>query len=144
MSTTGVFNAILRSNDILLVKRRDLPLWDLPGGRLDDNESIEACATREAQEETGFIVSITEKTGTYTDSIRKDTQVIVKSKIISGEAIKEGPETKELKFFSMNKLPINLVPARRLQIGHVRKGQQNLSMDITENRLLRLLRKVLN
>ena len=28
--------------------------WDLPKGKLDDDESIEACAVREVQEETGL------------------------------------------------------------------------------------------
>ena len=28
--------------------------WDLPKGKLDDNESLEECAIREVQEETGL------------------------------------------------------------------------------------------
>lgn len=38
--------------DILMIYRRGK--WDLPKGKLDDGESIEACAVREVQEETGL------------------------------------------------------------------------------------------
>jgi 8-oxo-dGTP pyrophosphatase MutT (NUDIX family) len=39
-------------NDLLLIFRRGK--WDLPKGKLDDNEKIEACAVREINEETGL------------------------------------------------------------------------------------------
>ncbi len=39
-------------NEILMIYRRGK--WDLPKGKLDDGESIEACAVREVEEETGI------------------------------------------------------------------------------------------
>lgn len=38
-------------NEILLIYRRGK--WDLPKGKLDKNESLEECAVREVEEETG-------------------------------------------------------------------------------------------
>ena len=38
--------------EILLIFRRGK--WDLPKGKLDDNETITACAVREVEEETGL------------------------------------------------------------------------------------------
>lgn len=47
--------------DILLVKRKDIPLWDLPGGRIAEGETPESAAVREAFEETGYNVTIIKK-----------------------------------------------------------------------------------
>ena len=44
-----VFNS---DNKLLLIFRRGF--WDLPKGKLDDGESIEACAVREVEEEVGL------------------------------------------------------------------------------------------
>src|SRR6266487_5063004 len=39
-------------NELLIMFRRGK--WDLPKGKLDEGETIEACALREVQEETGI------------------------------------------------------------------------------------------
>ncbi len=39
-------------NNILMIYRKGY--WDLPKGKLDEGESIEQCAIREVQEETGL------------------------------------------------------------------------------------------
>ncbi|MEX6689389.1 NUDIX domain-containing protein [Danxiaibacter flavus] len=39
-------------NELLMIFRRGK--WDLPKGKLDEGESIEACALREVREETGL------------------------------------------------------------------------------------------
>ncbi len=44
-----VFN---EKNELLMIFRRGF--WDLPKGKLDEGETIEACAVREIQEETGL------------------------------------------------------------------------------------------
>lgn len=41
-----------KNNLILLIFRKGK--WDLPKGKLDDNESLETCAIREIKEETGL------------------------------------------------------------------------------------------
>lgn len=50
------------SGKLLLIFRRGY--WDLPKGKLDEGETIEACALREVQEETGLAqVSLSTKLG---------------------------------------------------------------------------------
>lgn len=48
-------------NQILWVKRRDLPIWVLPGGGIDPGESPEEAVIREVEEESGIQVSIMRK-----------------------------------------------------------------------------------
>lgn len=55
-----VDNLVFRGQDILLIKRKNLPgegLWALPGGFLNPNETLEQAALRELQEETGIVPS---------------------------------------------------------------------------------------
>jgi 8-oxo-dGTP diphosphatase len=44
--------------EVLLIKRRDTPVWVLPGGGIEPGESPEAAAIREFFEETGALVLI--------------------------------------------------------------------------------------
>lgn len=51
--------ALIHRGRVLLIKRARDPyrhLWTLPGGRIEDGESIEQCATREIEEELGLRV----------------------------------------------------------------------------------------
>ena len=42
------------AGEVLLIRRRDNGLWDVPGGRVEVGEATEAAARRELQEETGL------------------------------------------------------------------------------------------
>ena len=56
---------------IVLVERRfEPPGWAIPGGFIDDGESAEAAAVREAKEETGLDVRLTGQLYTYSDPAR--------------------------------------------------------------------------
>src|SRR6187401_2497097 len=56
---------------IVLVRRRNPPLgWALPGGFVDRGESVAQAARREAKEETGLDVELTELLGVYSDPKR--------------------------------------------------------------------------
>ncbi|MGL5081639.1 MAG: NUDIX domain-containing protein [Microcoleaceae cyanobacterium] len=60
---------------IVLIERRNLPYgWAIPGGFIDYGESAEAAAKREAQEETGLKVSLTEQFYVYSNPERDSRQ----------------------------------------------------------------------
>ncbi|MDJ0871302.1 MAG: NUDIX hydrolase [Gammaproteobacteria bacterium] len=56
---------------IVLIRRRNPPPgWALPGGFVDEGESTEAAAMREAKEETGLATKLVALLGCYSDPDR--------------------------------------------------------------------------
>jgi 8-oxo-dGTP diphosphatase len=91
--------------EVLLIKRRDIPVWVLPGGGLDPGESPEGGALREVLEETGFSSRMIRKVAEYLP-VNKMTKFshLFECRITSG-SMRTGPETKEVRFFPLNALP---------------------------------------
>ncbi len=90
---------------VLLIKRRDVPVWVLPGGGIDPNETSSIAIEREILEETGFTVKATRLVGTYfpINRLAKKTQFF-ECRILSGES-KITSETRDCRFFPFNTLP---------------------------------------
>lgn len=65
MITLGVNISIIQNGKILLTKREDFEVWCLPGGAVDEGESVAQAAIREAREETGLKVKLTRLIGVY-------------------------------------------------------------------------------
>lgn len=57
----GVYGLLLRDNKILMIKKSRGPYkgkFDLPGGKIEDNESMEEALKREFIEETGLDIEV--------------------------------------------------------------------------------------
>lgn len=95
---------------VLLIKRRDIPVWVLPGGGLEPNETAEEAILREMKEETGYEVRILRKVAAY-ESVNRFTQPthLFECSIVSGKP-STGQETKEVQFFPLDHLPKYLAP----------------------------------
>lgn len=93
-------------SEVLLIKRRDIPVWVLPGGGLDPGELPEEGAIREVWEETGFTSKVIRKVAEYLP-VNKMTQLshFFECEIVGGAA-QIGSETKEIRFFPLNALPL--------------------------------------
>ena len=103
-----IFNA--SRTEVLLIQRRDIPVWVLPGGGLDPGETPEEGALRELLEETGFQCTLVRKVAEYLP-VNKMTQLTHFFECtIRGGSAQTGAETKQVRFFPLNALPQLLPP----------------------------------
>jgi len=67
---------VTKDNKMLMMFRRGV--WDLPKGKLDDNEKSKKAALREVEEETGVKAELIEKTCTTWHTYTQNNQLILK------------------------------------------------------------------
>lgn len=104
-SVAGIIFSPDRSS-VLLIKRRDVPIWVLPGGGIDQGESSEEAAKREILEETGFTVKAERLVGNYLPLNRLSKQThLYECTIIKGSATTSS-ETAGVRFFPLSQLPL--------------------------------------
>lgn len=65
MINMGACTAVIDAGKILLTKREDFEVWCLPGGGVEDGESMAQAAVRETLEETGLEVELSHLVGLY-------------------------------------------------------------------------------
>lgn len=138
----GAFNVVICNQKVLLVKRRDFPLWDLPGGVVESDELPSETAIREMYEETGYEVQIDYEFARYIDKTRNDCQHLFKSHIINGELKRTTTETRDLRCFSLNRLPLLIIPNRKRQIRDALTITGIEEYEISENWLIPLIRNL--
>ena len=112
MQAKSVFGIVF-SNDkksILMIKRRDVPLWVLPGGGVEDDESPETACIREIKEETHLSISITRTVGLYTSGWFIKPTMLYECMAVSEHIVPESSEVREAKFFNLKKLPYEIPP----------------------------------
>jgi len=79
---------------LLLVRRCDSGMWELPGGRVDVGETAVEAAVRETQEEAGLSVVVTGIVGLFTDpghvvrglngEVRQQFAVVFRAEVMAG------------------------------------------------------------
>lgn len=98
---------------ILLHKRQDVPVWVLPGGGIDPNETPEEATIREVEEETGLKVRIERPVAEYTPLNRLARPTFTfECRVEEGE-LTLGEETADVGFFALEALPSSLFPLHR-------------------------------
>lgn len=105
---TAIFNK--ERTHVLLIKRRDVPVWVLPGGQIEPGEQPEEAAEREAEEETGCKISIEQHIGIYTPINRLTRKTYLYSGSLNAKTQTSSEEAKEIQFFPLKKLPKMLPP----------------------------------
>lgn len=110
MFTIGVFAIIFDSQDrVLLSHRRDLDLWNLPGGALEPGELPTEAVLRETLEETGLEVEITRLTGVYTKPGKDDLIFAFLCRVTGGE-LTLTDEADAHQYYSVEEIPVNTIP----------------------------------
>lgn len=98
---------------VLLIRRGREPFrdcWALPGGFMEMDESAEACALRELQEETGLCVNAVRQVGVFSDPGRDPRGRVVTVAFyafadMGQELIRAGDDAAETGWFSLAALP---------------------------------------
>ncbi|MEX0961569.1 MAG: NUDIX hydrolase [Simkaniaceae bacterium] len=128
-------------DQVLLVKRRDIPVWVPPGGGIDKDEAPEKAVLREILEETGFVAKIIRKVGEYRPKNRLSRPThLFECEIISG-AERLNEESSAIGFHSLKNLPLPLAPPHLEWIEEAFQNQSELILrDITSVSYFTLLR----
>lgn len=96
---------------IILIERRNPPYgWAIPGGFVDEGESVETAAAREAEEETGLPVQLVEQFHVYSDpkrDPRKHTLSVVFIATATGNP-QAADDAKDLGIFESWRVPADL------------------------------------
>lgn len=106
----GAFIVIFdEKNRVLLSHRRDLDLWNLPGGGVEKGELPTEAAIRETKEETGLKTKIVNLVGVYGKPHRDEFAFVFLGKATGGK-LKKSKEADKHRYFSLKKIPKNTIP----------------------------------
>jgi ADP-ribose pyrophosphatase YjhB (NUDIX family) len=93
---------------VLLIKRRDVCIWVLPGGGVDPGETPEVAIVREFLEETGLSVRVKRQVALYTPINRLSNHSYLFECEVNSGNLSTGDETQGVDFFPLDALPTPL------------------------------------
>lgn len=112
----GAFATIWDGADrVLLLQRRDMPAWNLPGGRVEEGESPWDACVREVEEETGLKVRVERLTGVYAKP-HKDEVVLNFDCAVAGGELVPTSEASQARYYPLDLLPSTLLARQRERI----------------------------
>lgn len=104
---------IVENGNVLLVLRDHDPFrgfWVLPGGHVEENETVEQAVIREVKEEVGLDVEVISLIGVFSDPSR-DPRGLVSVAFLTrpvGGQLRLNRESKDAKWFPIDALPENI------------------------------------
>lgn len=126
---------------VLLTQKNSVPMWVLPGGHLEEDESFEEAAIREYKEETGLVITILGLKSIYRHKKNIEKRVY-EGKIIR-DRIKINHESRAINWFNVNKLPspMTVYEQQRIKDALNKKKQiieRSLAIDIDKELVYQL------
>jgi ADP-ribose pyrophosphatase YjhB (NUDIX family) len=101
---------VLQGDQVLLIKRTSPRVWELPGGGVEDGESLVDAIAREVCEESGVQVHVERKLGIYQRLGFRPHDGIVFVCTPTGGKPGPGDEALVTRFFPIDRLPRGLLP----------------------------------
>jgi len=118
MPGLAVIVAVIDDGKVLLTKREDFEVWCLPGGSVEDGESLAEAGIREAKEEIGLDVELTRLVGVYSQiggAMNDVHAALYAAKPLGGMLKLQPNETIDVKYFPFDELP------KELMFGHEKR-----------------------
>ena len=130
MAEIAVNVAVLQDGKILLTQRDDMESWVLPGGGVEEGESLVQAAIRETSEETDLNVELTGIVGLYSrlGSFSPGHMVLFAARSVGGRLRRQEGETIAVDWFSPDDLPSPLGPGHRRRILDALAGKRGLAV----------------
>jgi 8-oxo-dGTP diphosphatase len=94
----GVYAVIFEQERVLLAHRRDIDWWNLPGGGMEPDETVEEAMRREVCEETGLEVEVERLIGVYSKPQKQEVVLTFRCRVVGG-TLSATEESRECRFF---------------------------------------------
>jgi len=108
--TIGAFAIIFdEAGRVLLCHRRDLDVWNLPGGGVERGELPTEAAIRETKEETGLDVIIKHLVGVYSKTDKDEIVFSFVCQMVGGQ-LSTTDEADAFHYYAVDNLPSNTPP----------------------------------
>ena len=130
MPNFGSSAVVVSDGQVLLIKRRDVEVWALPGGAINSGESTAQAAIREVKEETGIDIDLIRLIGIYSSPnwhSGGDHAIVYAAIPKNGKPVPQVNEVLDVGYFSPDRLPEPFTWWHRRRIDDALRGVTGVS-----------------